>query len=157
NVIPDGTQLQLPNLVTESNRLVVNMNNGFLSADQPKVMSQLRWSLQPLYALSGTVQLQIASLQQKVDGSSTPYIADNPADAETRDAEPKPFCIVGGQVRAVDTGYSVPPVLTNTQLPVLKAAVSRDGQQSALVSNNDLWLGSLNKSGAVTYTESGLS
>src|SRR5579859_6238861 len=77
NTMPEGTQLQLPNLVTEGDRLVVNLTPAAQPPDLTKVMSQLRWSLQPLYPLSGSVQLQIGSRPQQVDGSSAPYIADN--------------------------------------------------------------------------------
>jgi hypothetical protein len=98
NIVPDGTDLSLPNVLTESDRLVVNMTGALQGADLAKVMSELRWSLQPLlYPLSaGPIQLEIASRPQPVEGSSTPYLSDNPADVDTRDPEAQPFCIVGG-------------------------------------------------------------
>jgi hypothetical protein len=158
-IMPDGVALQLPNLLTEDNRLVVNFTSALQNPDLPRLMSQLRWSLQPLYQLSsGPVQLEIASQVQKVDGSSTTYIADNPADMESRDADPQPFCVVNGQVVAVDPGgYPVPAVLTNARAPIISAAVSRDRTASALYCTDSvLHLGTMAKSGAVTFTDSGL-
>src|SRR5262249_53437022 len=79
----ENTDLPLPNILTEGNRLVVNLSGAFQNADPSKVMSALRWSLQPLYPLSaGPVVLEIASRPLQVDGTAAPYRADNPADAD---------------------------------------------------------------------------
>jgi hypothetical protein len=161
-IMPDGADLSLPNVLTESDRLVVDMTGAFQAADLGKVMSELRWSLNPLYLLdSGTIELQIASRPQQVDGTAAPYIADNPADAAYRDVEARPFCVVGGQVYPVEAGYGVPSVLANVARPVVQAAVSRDRQQSALVCGDKnakrLWLGQGNKAGGASYTDSGLT
>jgi lipoprotein LpqB-like beta-propeller protein len=157
-VIPEDTNLSLPNVLTESNRLVVNLVGVLQGVDLAKVMSQLRWSLQPGYPLSAPpIQLEIASRPQQVDGSAAPYEADNPADSESRDLDPQPFCVVGGQVNPVDGGYAVPPVLAGVNRYVLRAAVSRDRLQAALVcSDLRMWLGVATKAGGVSYTDSGL-
>lgn len=162
NIIPDGTSLPLPNVVTESDRLVVNLTGVFQAADLGKVMSELRWSLNPLYPLdSGRIELQIASRPQQVDGTAEPYLADNPADAGFRDPDPRPYCVVSGQVYPVESGYAVPPVLANIGRPVAQAAVSRDRQQAALVcaagkNESRLWLGLANKTDGASYLDAGL-
>jgi hypothetical protein len=137
---------------------VVNLTGAFQGADLGKVMSELRWSLQPAYPLSsGPVVLEVASRPLQVDGSSTPYLPDNPADAETRDLEPQPFCVVGGRVTAVESGYAVPPVLTDSTRTIVQAALSRDRLQCAFLSTDRrLWLGQATKAGGVLYSDSGL-
>jgi hypothetical protein len=161
-IMPDGADLSLPNVLTESDRLVIDMTGAFQAADLGKVMSELRWSLNPLYLLdSGTIELQIASRPQQVDGTAAPYIADNLADSAYRDVEARPFCVVNGQVYPVESGYSVPPVLANVARQVVYAAVSRDRQQAAFVcvdkNTRRLWLGQGNKAGGASYTESTLT
>ena len=159
NIMPEGTDLSLPNVLTQSDRLVVNLTGALQGADLPKVMSQLRWSLQPLYPLAASpVQLEIASRPQQVDGSAGPYLADNPADETTRDADAQPFCLVGGVVYPVEPGYAVPPVLSGSGRYVVQAALSRDRQQGALVSSDRrLMLGLATKGATVSYTDAGLA
>lgn len=144
NLLPNGTSLLGPNVVTDpqSNAIVVNFSGSSIKdVDRDKVMAQLRWSLLPLSTRA--VQLQIDSRVQQVDGSSNTYVSANPADASYRSAEPEAFCIAGGVVSGVDPPYQVPPVLIGSahNQNVALAALSRDKSQVALVGQDQkMWI-----------------
>jgi hypothetical protein len=154
SIVPSGTQLKIPSVLTEGDRLVVNLTGalGALKAeDLDKVMAQLRWSLQPQsWVTGGSVELQIASRPQRFNHPDDFYRAANPADL-IRDEDAQPFCVVDGVISAVDSGYPVPAVLAAPEhnRTVLQAALSRDKQRAALVTGEHrLRLGQAGQNGA---------
>ena len=161
NIMPGGTQLLGPNVIAEGDKLVVNLTGALQGADLAKVMAQLRWSLSPLYPLdAGPVQLQIASRPQQVDGSGDAYLSANPADRGTRDLNAELFCVVGGQIEAVDPEYALPPVLAAPEpgRVVVQAAVSRDKHYAAFVTaEHRLRLGQAGRTDLVSFIDVGLT
>jgi Lipoprotein LpqB beta-propeller domain/Sporulation and spore germination len=161
NVLPNGTTLLGPNVVTDpaTGALVVNFSGSFQDVDRDRVMAQLRWSLLPFG--TAPIQLQIASRPQPVDGSSTRYVSANPADVTYRPADPEGFCVLGGAVAAIDPPYQPPAVLAGSvrNQNVAMAALNRDKSLVALVGQDKrLWVGRLRETDTrAAYTEVGLT
>jgi hypothetical protein len=137
SIFPSGTDLDVPNVVVQVDRVVVNFSaalQGVSGADLGNVLAQVQWSLQPLHRLTtGPVELRIAGQRQQTDSSADLYKRVNPADDVVRAVEAQPFCVTGNVVEALDGTLPVVLAKPEHNKNVSMAALSRDGHAAALV------------------------
>jgi hypothetical protein len=117
------------------------------SLDQ--LMTQIRWSLWPLYR--PTVQLQINSQPSRIDGTGTSFLKWNLADASGRNSDV--FCIMNGVVQPLYQDTTTTPAVLNSPAKntgVRWAGLSRDRSLAALVRSDGLWI---SKAGWGTYRQ----